>query len=383
MRSNSFHRVFGMAAVAYSLAIAGFTLAAPVPAVKGVAIRDEVIVRTTVMVKQFTAMPDGKTVFLLGVEAVDLIEAVNATKPKGAWIDLATKKVIPFTNGLDSAATGITRSADSKRLFSVGSGPDAIIRQFELATAKTTVFADLTANAPDNLAPEMTYLRSKGQLAVVLDESVGLFDKSGVKCFDMTHPDFHETAISNPVVDVDEKHLVCTTFRGNLLVWDLKTKKSLPSIRIKPEAVDYNSWRISDLQFANRSNRLLVCHYPTEKAVPEECSITSVDLEKSTAVTLKMGHTVVSNRMAIHPTDRWIAIVGCSRPVQNLGKEFPPGACVGELRIYDLASLKLVLTQQFAEFYPGWVEFANDGKKIICASHDGEVRSWNFDADPK
>jgi len=100
-----------------------------------------------------------------------------------------------------------------------------------------------------------------------------------------------------------------------------------------------------------------------------------VDLEKETANPLGFGTTVRTDRIAVHPGGRWLALVGLSHREGEFKDK--PGYS-GEIRIYDLPARTLALKRQFADFYPMWLEFSADGGRLACASPEGEVRAWDF-----
>jgi len=180
--------------------------------------------------------------------------------------------------------------------------------------------------------------------------------------------------------------LACATLHGDLLVWDVKSGKVFAEVGVSPDGgADPNRWRTSDLKFVRGMSGLLVCRYTSESDVPEGVeegkvgaerrAVWAVDLTNKTARPLGLGTTIHTHRMAVHPSGRWLALVGES---YGEGEFRGKPASVGEVRIYDLPARKLALKRQCAEFRPMWVEFSSNGQRLACASPHGEAKAWDF-----
>lgn len=360
-----------------------------------VTLRNEVAVKADgVVVDAFTLLPDGRAAILVGVKGkLDEENPVfpPSTDPAGVMIDLDKRAATPFVNGHTGPIRGLGRSADGRRVYTIGQGKDAVVRVWDAASGKTTVFADFTKEVSTELQPTLCVVNGSDRVAVELDKRIAIVGAGGKGRVDLTHPDFDKTVVSDPTVSPDGSVLVCRTFRGKILAWEVKTGKLLAEVMVDPGGgADFNKWRTSDTKFMPGTSDLLVCRYTSESDVPEgqeegqvaaeRRAVWAVDLEKKAVRPLGLGHTNHTYRMAVHPGGRWLALVGISRGEGEFKDK--PGS-VGEVRIYDLPTRTLALKRQYADFYPMWVEFSADGRRLACASPDGEVRAWNFVAPAK
>lgn len=376
------------------LGAAALVVSAPAPPDGPVTLRNEVAVKADgVVVDAFTLLPDGRAAILVGVKGkLDEENPVPdlSTDPAGAMIDLGKRAASPFVNGHTGPIRDLTRSADGRRVYTIGQGKDAVVRVWDAASGKTTVFADFTEEVKEKHQPSLCVVSGSDRVAVELDKGIAIVGAGGKGRVDLTHADFDKTAVSNPTTSPDGSVLVCRTVRGKILAWDMKSANLVAEVTVIPEGVDYLNWTLSDVAFLPGTTDLLMCRYTSESDVPEgkdegkvvaeRRAVWAVDLKKKAVRPLGLGHTIHTYRMAVHPGGRWLALVGVSRGEGEFKDK--PGS-VGEVRIYDLPTRTLALKRQYANFYPMWAEFSGDGRRLACASPEGEVRAWDFVAPVK
>jgi len=121
----------------------------------------------------------------------------------------------------------------------------------------------------------------KGERAAVeIGKRVAIIGAGGADRVDLTHPDFHKTAVSDPKVSPDGSILVCQTFRGKILAWNLKTAELMAEITVIPQGVDYLNWTISDCKFLPKTNNLLFCRHYNQDDVLKDKDERNVDAKQ-------------------------------------------------------------------------------------------------------
>jgi WD40 repeat protein len=321
------------------------------------------------------------------------IEARTADVPAaGFFVDFNSKKTEPFTNEHSGEIHCVSYSFDDRLIVTggsaeLGSKSDGKLRVWDLAARRSLEPIDL----PDlPIQPRLACSRRSSRVAVALDDRIAVLDLAGKeKRLDLVVDQAADAVPGNPTFSRDDKYLAYENVKGQVVIWEMETRKVVFSTCLLPNGADWHDWCIASMCFT-KSGELLVAregfrddHHevppgtPEDKVPAERRGLFLIDPVKHKATPLGLGCTQNSLHAALDPSDQWLAVVGHSWPDKPTGKI---DDTMSELRIYHFASRRLVHRVQFDsnEFIPSWVGFTPNGKKLIAVSVTGVVRSWDF-----
>lgn len=309
----------------------------------------------------------------------------------GGIVNLRTKSVVPFTNGHSTRILSVARSADGLRVYTTNTKDDPVVRIWDVKAAKSITPVPVPKDDDDPVRTfDIAAFHRDQRLAITLNwwvtlvDPIGGVDKEDLKAGNA----LFDGSPRKLAISADDKYLACSTYRSEVVVWDVKTRKVLYNPNLVPLGAKGRESSIHTLGFTRDGKRLLVARSvrtdEVPKGTPEEMvqadkrGMYMVDFENKEVIPLGMGHQCRTLSFALHPTQDWIVTVGGSRP--DKGKLL----MTGELRVYQLSTRTLALRLQFADdFSPFKVKFTSDGKRLIAVQSGadgpgGKVRVWDF-----
>ncbi|MDY3557743.1 hypothetical protein R5W23_003008 [Gemmata sp. JC673] len=339
------------------------------------------------------ALVDEATVVVVGTKGVAPLGDPNELPPNAAFVDLATKAVRPFPTGhtarVNSVSVAHGRVATTSISTDTSPNRDRTVRIWDLKAKKTT--ASITIEKPaDNTTSfyEATWFRKSERIAVLAGERVLVFDPAKPDDrIELACPPAPKRWLSGPVaVSPDDGRVVGSTGGGELIVWDMATRKATVIRDVTPPEERPFEWNFGPLAFG-RNGHVFVCRTRSDDEVPEKTAekdvpadrrgLVQVDVESGRLTALGFGHTIRTHASATDPTGVWVATVGFARPDQpNSGKS----TTAGEVRVYHLATKELACQKQVGTNPLIWVSFTPSGKRLVAATAYGEVMWWDVRA---
>ncbi len=379
-----------------------------------VTLTDEVVVKPKdIFIRKMVISPDGGTAYVVGEEYHEPLEEPDrnvippeVVTPKGYVIDFAKKSSKEFLNDHRRPIVDMVRTKGGKQIYTVSNHSEGQVRVWDVVKKESSLhihfkskelFKSDEGSSYDGPVGgiDIALLPSRGGVAALLDDKIALTAKNPKDRVDLDGEPFKDTIVSNPSVDHQDLYLACHT-RETVLVWNLKTKEVYSTIPAVPKHAPDSPDNISirDMRFANTSSLIYIVRNGNDDEILEDerakedkvpsdkRGIWVVDIKAGTTEPLGFGTSRRTERFALDPTDRWMAIAGTA--FDDNGEEFDNKVItVFELRIYDMKTKALVLRKQFKNFDPYHLHFSDDGKKLICAGSFGEVRSWSINVTDK
>ena len=303
----------------------------------------------------------------------------------GAFVNIKTRVVRNFTNGHLGRMASVAVASDGSRIFTGGFGRDSAVRVWDTKARKAAEPIHLTDDA--NSVCEVATMTVGPNLAASVGDLVFLIDPNdagkkanlslmnGAVFVTVVRPRFRPIVFSP-----GDRYLACPTLGGGVTIWEVASSKIIYSPNLLPVGADLQNHFASDALAFTKDGAKLVVIAPQQNG--DELKPTSnesgglllIDIAKKRVSPIGMGHPVATRSFAIHPSEKWIATVGTSR---RSGKKNEKES---EVRIHDFQTHAFVARAILpAAFYPDWVCFTPDGKKLVTASFDnGKVLAWDF-----
>jgi WD40 repeat protein len=340
-------------------------------------------------------LADNESVVVVGGKDPDpAAESLTAAAAAGAIVNLKTKAVRRFTNGHTTRIEEIAVAADGSRIVSAGSNPKDKIRVWDTKAGKALTPIDPVPGADESeLDFKIATFHRSQKVAVTLKDRVRIIDPTGrEEPVDLETEYLSGTFPGMLAISPDDKLLACATGSNQVIIWDVGAKKVLYVPSLLPEGENDRDWLMHGLHFLKSGTQLLAARSgkepdvpkgtPEEKVPAEKRGLFLIDVPKQKITPLGMGAPIYTLHFAVHPSEEWIATVGGAypdKPVPNL-----PNLFVGELRVYHYPTRTLAHKVQFEDkgdgegFYPMWVGFTPDGKKLVAVEGKGKVMAWDF-----
>lgn len=340
------------------------------------------------------AVIDESTIILVGTRTFDDEDNITTrdVKPNGAILDLTTKTFKPFTNG--HTAQICSMSVARGRIVTVSDTQDPMLRVWDLKANKS---ADpIKIEVPDDEMNFKDYavacLHGSDRVAVRVEEQISVIDLAKPEARQhYLNPLDKKAFLYGPIaVSRDDLTLACCTVNGpNLIYWDTKNRKTtIQAMSLEGTVDNIIQSTIDSIHFLSNNSLLLCRNHRTQQEVPEGLDESKTDAVRRAIVKVRfpdgqveplgLGQTAATRFCAVDPTETWLATVGSSPP------DKPTPAVVtqsGELRVYNLATKKLVYREQTNKPLPlTWVAFTPSGKRLVATCVDGTVHWWDVQA---
>jgi eukaryotic-like serine/threonine-protein kinase len=283
------------------------------------------------------------------------------------WDAQTGKEIFTLKDHLDGVR-GVALSADSKRI--VTGGWDRTAKVWDAEKAKDL----LTLNGHTDDVHTVAF-SSDGQriLSGSADKTVKVWDaQTGKDIFTLKG---HTDAVTNVAFAADGKHILSSSLDQTVKVWDADTGKEIRTLKgvSAPEAFAFGGKQVvSPVAFGLDGKQIVS---GTGNAV------NAWDARKDQGILLLNGHAGNINSIAISPDGK--RIVSGSAPGQEaLGKLLP-----GELKVWDAASGRELLTLKGNAEEVHSVAFSPDGKRVVSGGGlqfddpanplPGELKVWD------
>jgi WD40 repeat protein len=338
-------------------------------------------------------LADNDSVVVAGGKDPDpAAESLTAAAAAGAIVNLKTKVIRRFTNGHTTRIERIAVATDISRIVSASTNPKDGVRLWDVKTDKALTPINPAPGADEPpLGHKVALFHRSLKVAVPLDDRVRIIDPTGrEEPADLETEYLSGTWPHDLTISPDDKVLACATGSLQISIWDVGARKVIYVPSLLPEGENARDWSIWGLCFTKSGTQLIAARSgkepdvpkgtPEEKVPAEKRGLFLIDVPKQKTTPLGIGAQIHTLHFALHPSEEWIATVGGAypdKPVPNL-----PDAFVGELRVYHYPTRTLAHKVQFEHgddgFYPMWVGFTPDGKKVVAVSGKGKVMAWDF-----
>jgi WD40 repeat protein len=313
--------------------------------------------------------------------------------PGAAIVSLKTKAARRFTNGHISRISSVAGSADGAYIVTAGTY-DLVgdLRVWDAKAGKALNPIDVSGDASKSKWFSISCLNRSPRVAVARLDKVSIIDLTRpVQRFDLTADYLSGTWPDKLAISPDDKYLACTTGSKQVVIWDLATKKVLGAPSLIPEGEDVKDWSASGLCFTKSGMQLIASREKQGQEVPKgtpeakvpanRWPLVMIDIPSQKITPLGMGNQCGTLHFALHPSGDWVATVGPSWSDKPIAGD--PNAMTGEIRVYHFPTRTLVHKVQCdpdpdTGFYPSWVGFTPDGKKLVAVSHPAKIRAWDF-----
>lgn len=343
---------------------------------------------------QDAAMIDDQKMVLVGTKAGAEEDDPNKLEPNGAILDLATKKTRPFTNGHTARICSV--AVRRGLIATAGICRDPMVRIWDVKAGKTIhqigLEEVLKAGGLEREQPwehteqAVAWFHKSDTLAVASDDHVVLLNpaKADKPLGVLEVPDPDKNSTDRPItVSPDDAWVACPLVKGpyseaRVVFWQVKTAKPMVVSLVPVEAIEMHNWWVNGVVFgpknqlfAWREGKSEVKPGTTEaealKAKRPVVQIGLTDVPKGKCTPLPLGeNNLAVQSCAIDPNGQWLALVGFTESNTKV-------------HLYHLPSRKLVCREQIKEdATPVWAAFTPGGKRLVYATHKGDVRWWDL-----
>jgi hypothetical protein len=304
----------------------------------------------------------------------------------GAIVNLKTKSLESFTNGHRARILSVGALFDGSAIVSTSTKRDPNLRILELKTRKSFEPIAL-AKADMHWGNTVSCYSRARKFAFIGKKSISIFDLADKEARVDIDAAWLDGFPEEPIISHDDRYLACRTPKGTVVVWDLNEKKVAYSASLVPDGSDHMNWMVDAMAFRESGKQLVFVRDGNDKVAPNVLAanrgLFAIDIAKKQLTRLEIGQlfrTPLS--IAVSPGGEWLATVGHGQP--DKPDKDNPQRLVAELRVYHFPTRTLATKVQFdpEEFFPTWVGFTPDGKKVLAVQkgQTGRIRAWDFSA---
>jgi WD40 repeat protein len=306
-------------------------------------------------------------------------------------VDLKEKKSRPFVN--DHVAGIASVSVSKNRLITASSSKDPFLRCWDRKANKALDAIRIPAEPrEDDTVRIISHFAAAAfpeddRVAIEVGDRIKVLNLSDpTKPVTLEIPDLEGLLTEPLVVSPDGSKVACAAVSGEVVVWDVKSKKIIFQESIVRESEDRDQHdQISGICFG-KDDTIYACRSGLNTEEVSEGKkenevqasrrgIVRIDLNRRKVTPLPFGHNEGTFCCAVDPTGTWLATGGLSR----VDKPDPNGIQrYGEIRVYHLSSGELAYREQIKDDPQCWIAFTPNGKRLISAQSTGKLTWWDF-----
>jgi WD40 repeat protein len=223
-----------------------------------------------VEIDAISMLPDNETIAVVGGKPRGPTEtdlAYTQQQPSGATVNIRSKQVRTFTNSHTVRINSVACSPDGLRLFTVSSHRDPFLRIWDVTTGKTVDSIPLNKEGgfPDF---KVACFTGSQQIAVTDGKAIAVLDPTKRRQFAFSSDTLANSSVSNLAVSPGDKYIACYTFKNQLVIWDIRSKKVVYSPSLLPEDGTRQGWVIQSMFFTRNGTQLIIARRGKNDEIP-------------------------------------------------------------------------------------------------------------------